>query len=79
MIEDREGRGRTAVRSPDGASGTKFLYTSDEAAEALGLGRTTVYRLMRTGRLRSVKVGSNRRITASALAEFVHALEDDAA
>jgi hypothetical protein len=35
--------------------------------------------LIRSGALRSVKIGGSRRISATALAEFVMALEQDAA
>lgn len=52
----------------------KLLYTPVEAAEKLGLGRSTVYELLSTKRLESVKIGRNRRIPAAALDEFVAAL-----
>lgn len=51
------------------------LLTPEEAAEALGIGRWKLYDLLREGRLRSVRIGSCRRISATALAEFVAALE----
>jgi excisionase family DNA binding protein len=41
----------------------------------LGVGRTKVYELMRSGALRSVKIGGLRRIPALALADFVAQLE----
>jgi excisionase family DNA binding protein len=54
----------------------KLLLTVDEAAEALGLSRWKLYALLRSGRLRSVKLDGSRRIAASALAEFVETLEE---
>jgi excisionase family DNA binding protein len=45
----------------------------------LGVGRTKVYELMRSGTLRSVKFDGLRRIPVAALAEFVAQLETDAA
>lgn len=56
-----------------------LLVTPEEAARALRVGRSKVYDLMRSGELRSVKIGGSRRISAVALAEFVAALEADAA
>jgi excisionase family DNA binding protein len=44
----------------------------------LGIGRTKVYDLIRTGALRSVRLGGSRRIPATALAEFVAQLEEEA-
>jgi excisionase family DNA binding protein len=49
----------------------KLLATTEEAAEILNVGRSTVFELMRTGRLRSVKIGRSRRISYDALREFV--------
>ena len=56
-----------------------LLVRPEDAAEALGIGRTKVYELMRSGALRSVKIGGLRRISAAALAEFVAHLDEDAA
>lgn len=47
------------------------LHLVEEAAEALSLSRTMVYELIRTGELRSVKVGRARRVPADAIDEFV--------
>ena len=55
------------------------LLRPEQAAEALNVGRTAVFALIRSGRLRSVKVGGLRRIPATALAEFVRRLEEEQA
>jgi excisionase family DNA binding protein len=52
----------------------KVLLTPEEAADALSLGRTTVYGLMSDGALRSVKIGRARRVPADALTDFVGGL-----
>ena len=52
-----------------------MLLTLKETAVALRLGRSKLYELMAAGKLRSVKIGGSRRIPATALAEFVAALE----
>jgi excisionase family DNA binding protein len=52
-----------------------MLLTLKETAMVLRLGRSKLYELMAAGKLRSVKIGGSRRISATALAEFVAALE----
>jgi len=52
-----------------------MLLTLKETAVALRLGRSKLYELMAAGKLRSVKIGGSHRIPATALAEFVAALE----
>ena len=56
-----------------------MLVRPEDAARVLGVGRTKVYELMRSGALRSVRVGGLRRIPVAALDEFVARLEVDAA
>ncbi|MGI5268874.1 helix-turn-helix domain-containing protein [Nonomuraea sp. CA-218870] len=58
---------------------TPLLLRPEEAADYLGIGRTKVYELIRSGALRSVRIGTLRRIPASALTEFVTQLEQEAA
>jgi excisionase family DNA binding protein len=41
----------------------------------LGIGRTKLHELLRSGELRSVKIGGARHVSATALAEFVAALD----
>jgi excisionase family DNA binding protein len=52
-----------------------ILFTVDEVSRLLGIGRCRVYDLVRQRDLRSVKVGSSRRISARALHDYVSALE----
>lgn len=49
------------------------LLDVDEAAAALGVGRSSTYQEISAGRLRSVKVGRRRLVPASAIAERIHA------
>jgi excisionase family DNA binding protein len=51
-------------------------YTVEQVAEMLHIGRDKVYYLLRTGQLRSIKIGKLRRITQQHLAEFVASLEN---
>ena len=50
-------------------------YTVEQVAEILHIGRDKVYFLLRTGQLRSIKIGKLRRITDQHLAEFIESLE----
>jgi excisionase family DNA binding protein len=56
-------------------TGEQLLFRPTEAAQRLGIGRTKVYELMASGALRSVKIGSARRVSANALADFVATLD----
>jgi len=52
----------------------KLLYRVEEAADVLGIGRTRVFHLIRTGALRSVKIGASRRVPAAAIREYLAVL-----
>ena len=49
----------------------KLLLKPSEVAEALGVGRTTAYALIRAGALPSVQVGGSVRVPAEALRRWV--------
>jgi excisionase family DNA binding protein len=51
-------------------------YTVEQVAEILHIGRDKVYALLRTGQLRSIKIGKLRRITSRHIAEFIASLEE---
>lgn len=57
------------------AAPIRVMLTVEEAAFALGIGRTHVFEQVRLGRLRSVKVGRSRRIPLEYLSEFVELLK----
>jgi excisionase family DNA binding protein len=50
-------------------------YTVEQVAEKLQVGRDKIYFLLRTGQLRSIKIGKLRRITDEQLTEFIDSLE----
>lgn len=56
----------------------KQLYRVPEAMTVLSLSRSVIYELIRSGRLRSVTQGRARLIPATAIAEYVALLEDEA-
>lgn len=53
------------------------VYTVEQVADLLHVGRDKVYYLLRTGQLRSIKIGKLRRITGRHLAQFVASVEDN--
>jgi len=84
-IDDHH-RGAPAPRDVSGASQTAaaehqqqtraavLLLTVPQAAEMLGVGRSTVYGLISGGALNSVRVGGSRRIPVPALQAYVAGL-----
>jgi excisionase family DNA binding protein len=53
----------------------KLLLTPVEAATVLGVGRSKVYQLLKSGQLTSVRIGRSRRVPAEAVQEFVAGLQ----
>lgn len=49
----------------------KLAYTLDETAKALTLSRATVFKLVKSGRLRAVRVGSRALIPVRELERFL--------
>jgi excisionase family DNA binding protein len=58
-----------------GASRGRLLLTFEEAAEMLGIGRTSLYRLVWAGRLTPVRIGRSVRFSCAQLEVFVSSLE----
>ncbi|GAA3460348.1 helix-turn-helix domain-containing protein [Saccharothrix longispora] len=56
-----------------------MLYRVEEVAQALRIGRTKVFDLIRSGELTSVKIGGSRRIPASSVQEYLSRLIQEAA
>jgi excisionase family DNA binding protein len=56
---------------------TPLLLTVRQAGQLLGIGRSTVYELMETGEIRSVKRGASRRIPLKAVHEYIDRLLAD--
>jgi excisionase family DNA binding protein len=53
----------------------RLFYRPKDAAVVLGMSRTAVFRLIKTGELRSIKRDGYRLIPAGALLEFARKLE----
>lgn len=56
----------------------KLLLTVPEAAAALGIGRSQLYKLVLSGELRTIKIGRSRRIPIRALDELIELLTEAA-
>lgn len=56
---------------------TPLLATRKESGAALRCGMTTIDALIKSGELRSVKIGRSRRIPVSALREYVERLQQE--
>ena len=52
----------------------RLLLTPTEAADALGIGRSKVYELLRTGTLASIRIDSCRRIPLEDLMAMISRL-----
>ncbi|WP_407540261.1 helix-turn-helix domain-containing protein [Deinococcus radiomollis] len=59
--------------------GEKRLLTVEGAAEALSVHRTTVYDLINSGKLASVKIGRLRRVPVAALDAYIQQLTAETA
>lgn len=52
----------------------RLLLTVEEAAEQLGVGRSTMYGLILDGAVESVHIGRLRRVPTDALPKFLYTL-----
>ena len=54
----------------------QLLLSVEQAAKRLGLGRTVMFGLVKSGEIESVKIGRSRRIPADALVTYVKKLRE---
>lgn len=66
------------MQTANSGIGQRLLFKPEQAAEITGLSRTVIFGLMRSGELRSLKIGRSRRITRAALEEWIAAREREA-
>jgi excisionase family DNA binding protein len=55
------------------------LLTVDEAADRLRVSRWSVYNLIRSNQLRTIRIGRRRLVAPSAIAQCIELLGDEAA
>ncbi|MHC0432761.1 helix-turn-helix domain-containing protein [Streptomyces sp. O3] len=70
-VEDHALRALMAQGNNAQGDSTLVGLTVAEAARRLGVGRTKLYEYISSGEIRSVKIGSLRRIPAEAVGEFL--------
>jgi excisionase family DNA binding protein len=63
------------LRNPQEGTPQRLLLRIPEVAEAPGIGRTTIYELIATGVLPTIRVGRAVRRTNSALQKWIEACE----
>jgi excisionase family DNA binding protein len=51
-----------------------ILYTVEEVADILNIGRSTVFKLMKQNRIESIRLGRSRRIPLDAIQGFIEDL-----
>lgn len=67
------------VEPPPRPVPARVMFTAEEAAEQLGIGRTVMFRLIRNGDIASVRIGRLRRVPASAIQDYAARLVSDTA
>ncbi|MEV5961873.1 helix-turn-helix domain-containing protein [Kribbella sp. NPDC051952] len=61
------------------AEADRLLITTEDAAARLGIHRSTLYDLIRSKKLKTLKIGSRRLIRIAALEEAIELLEQEEA
>ncbi|GJD52694.1 hypothetical protein OPKNFCMD_5460 [Methylobacterium crusticola] len=54
----------------------KITYTTTEACDALGIGKTKLFELLSLGQIKAVKVGARLLFTDESLRAFVNSLPE---
>lgn len=67
-------RGDLVPRATSVRSERPLLLTVQQAAEMIGIGRSTLYRILERGEIHSVHIGASRRIPLEAVEKFVRDL-----
>ena len=70
-MNDDELSSRRTLRAESGAGAEELLLRIPEAARALGIGRTTLYKLIDDGDIRVVRIGRAVRVDPAELHAFV--------
>ena len=55
-----------------------LVYRPEELAQLLGVGRNSIYRLLRSGKIRSIKIGTHYLVTKDAVDAFLGVAKNDA-
>ena len=55
----------------------RMMLTPEQAAEALGIGRTTIFALIKSGEIESIRIGRLRRVPADAIKAYTSRLSTE--
>ena len=71
------------VEEPDRSADTEAtltaqLHSVDALMKRLSVGRNTVFNLMASGQLRSIKIGRRRVVSENAVRDFIARIDDQA-
>lgn len=61
-----------------GQTGGKYLHTTEEACRALGVGKTKLFDLLKSGEIKGGMLGNRRMVTDESLRAFVARLMEAA-
>lgn len=56
--------------------GVPFLFSPSDAGRILSCSRSTIYSLMKSGELQSVRIGRSRRISETQMVKYINRLEN---
>jgi excisionase family DNA binding protein len=59
-----------ASRHPTEATMDEIAYSINRTARALGVGRSTIYKLIKTGQIDALKIGTRTLITTESIARL---------
>lgn len=68
---------QSSIRSPGQA--VSLLYSIHDACAALGMGRTWLYEQIKSGRIRTVKLGTRTMVPVQELERFISDVMQEAA
>lgn len=57
--------------------GVPFLFSPRDAGKILSCSRSTIYALMKSGELESVRIGRSRKISETQLVRYIRTLEGE--
>lgn len=67
----------TAHSDSEPGAPERLVYSVEEAADILGIGRTFMFQLVTTGQIDSFKIGSRRKIHRDAIDRYLHRLRTE--
>lgn len=58
----------------DQTTAPRVMLTAEQAAEAIGVGRTTMFALIKSGEIESVRIGRLRRVPLDSIEAYTNRL-----